>query len=428
MRKSESLKYLKFLLFILIFFNFTKTYAQVERPPQFVLMAFDGSLNLNMWEETLDFAQEIDVKFTYFISGVYFFTKAEKNSYYKAPGYKDGASAIGYSDSAESIKPRLEYLLRAQTEGSEIGSHANGHFDGTPWTLANWTSEFEQFDSILRKSAKSYLPESETLFEQNIMNNMIGFRAPVLGVNSHVFQVLNDHDNGRFRYDTSRVTKIDYWPQINKGEKFWNFPLVSLVLANSQRRTLSMDYNHYVAHQKLKQLGKGLSVSQMEADTYQTYINYFQTNYYGNRAPLHIGHHFSKWSGGAYWTAMKKFAKTVCTMPEVKCVTYAELVEYMDGVKDKIADFQKGNFTKLSKTALNSIGGTSALQNLSASLLFNKYAFMNSKLQNIRLKNWQIKLSEEFQNQPLNQNTFFTKEQLMNLGINPDEHFMHEEE
>src|ERR1700759_2357249 len=45
----------------------------VNRPPQFVVLAFDGSKSLGMWQETRKFAKDMTaagkpVKFTYFIN------------------------------------------------------------------------------------------------------------------------------------------------------------------------------------------------------------------------------------------------------------------------------------------------------------------------------------------------------------------------
>ena len=77
-------------------------------------------------------------------------------------------------------------------------------------------------------------------------------------------------------------------------------------------------------------------------------MNYFNNNYYGNRAPVHIGHHFSNWMSGAYYETFFEFAKAVCSKPEVKCVTYQELVQYMNETpSSKIQKFKNGLFAKL---------------------------------------------------------------------------------
>jgi len=80
----------------------------------------------------------------------------------------------------------------------------------------------------------------------------------------------------------------------------------------------------------------------------------FKHNYFGNRAPLDIGHHFSQWNGGTYWKALKRFAKTVCHQPEVRCVTYTELMNYLEeSGSDKIKKYQRSEFKKMSKAGVN---------------------------------------------------------------------------
>ena len=64
-----------------------------------------------------------------------------------------------------------------------------------------------------------------------------------------------------------------------------------------------MDYNFLVA-----QSGVGAIAALREAFRRQmldTYLDYFSANYTGNRAPLHIGHHFTDYQSGAYREALK---------------------------------------------------------------------------------------------------------------------------
>jgi hypothetical protein len=104
-----------------------------------------------------------------------------------------------------------------------------------------------------------------------------------------------------------------------------------------------MDYNHYVAHSKA--VSDAANSEKYRKDVYDSYMEYFTKNLNGNRAPLHIGHHFSKWNGGAYWNAMQDFAKAVCTRPDVNCGTYRDLVSYMEALPaGKRAKLQAGNF------------------------------------------------------------------------------------
>lgn len=311
--------------------------ATIARPPQFVILAFDGSYNNAFWQESLDFAKANRLKFTYFISGVYFVPNAGKSGYIAPHGLGAGKSAIGFGGELGEINTRFGFLKRAHDEGNEIASHANGHFDGSSWTQADWDSEFDQFDKIfftgigMRAPALPFGPR-----------DVVGFRAPQLGHSPGLFKTL---PNKSYTYDTSKSTSANYWPERNNG--VWNFPLAQLKIVGSGKATLSMDYNFYVAD------SRGENNAAMK-ETYKkqmidTYMKYFEANYFGNRAPIHIGHHFSKWNGGAYWEAMQAFSRRVCAQAEVKCVTYKELQKYMEENIGSRADLQAGNFPKMAR-------------------------------------------------------------------------------
>jgi hypothetical protein len=315
--------------------------GSLPRPPQFVLLAFDGSLNLDMWEETYDFAQQNNLKFTYFISGVYFLLNSKKNEYVE-PTHGRGKSAIGWGGTSPlKIQERVDWVNKAYDNGNEIGSHVNGHFDGSKWTLAQWQSEFSQFyhlifdvfqiNEISSSRGNPYHFEPEQIK---------GFRAPLLGQNPEMYKVLEEKN---YAYDTSKTAPMNYWPEKQNG--IWNFPLAQVRIAGTGKRTLSMDYNFYYAQSNGKP--EPANYAEFKKEMLETYLGYFGTNYHGNRAPIHIGHHFSKWNAGAYWDAMKEFAQDVCGLPEVKCVTYKELTNYMDSLPaGTVAQYRAGHFDK----------------------------------------------------------------------------------
>ncbi|VXD13638.1 conserved exported hypothetical protein [Planktothrix serta PCC 8927] len=315
------------------------------RPPQFVLLAFDGSYSLDAWKKSRNFTQSLAKKnilahFTYFISGVYFVNN-EKRNLYKPPGGKgQGRSAIGWGGTPQEINPRLEQLNKAYQEGHEIGSHAVGHFDGSRWSETDWTREFEYFDRFIFDVYKINNLKGSLAFDRSAIQ---GFRAPELGQSPGLYKTLKKEG---FRYDTSKVAAANYWPKLENG--VWNFPLASLTTAMTRKNVLSMDYNFYYAHSKAKP--NSSHAQRYEEDMFQTYLKYFQSNYSGNRAPVHIGHHFSAWNQGAYWNALFRFAEAVCGKPEVRCVTYSVLADFMDlQTPEQIAIYQKGAFSKLDK-------------------------------------------------------------------------------
>lgn len=295
-----------------------------------------------MWESTRNFAQNNNVRFTYFISGVYFLKSKLRTLYTPPASLKPGASAIGFGSTSEDITERIHEVLNAAQEGNEISSHANGHFDGHTWSAEDWRKEFDMFDFLLLNVfTNNGIQEFFTDAWTSIVKQVQGFRAPQLGISDGLYQTLQERS---YSYDASQASKKNYWPQQN-GRGTWNLPLASLKIFGTCKKTLSMDYNFYWAQSNAKEDIENSKI--YEEQMYSTYMNYFINNYFGNRAPVNIGHHFSTWNNGAYWKAMKRFVESVCTLPEVKCSTYSELVQFLEGNKNKLSYYQKGHFSPL---------------------------------------------------------------------------------
>lgn len=270
---------------------------------QFVLLSFDGSESLTMWQKTRDFAKEMRVKnkpinFTYFISSVYFLP----------PNTKDVPSKIGYSMSVGDIAKRIEQVRLAQSEGHEIASHMNGHFRATDWDVDKWMSEFDIFNKISPVK-------------------VVGFRSPLLSRNENLYKVL---PKAGYKYDSSGVGKMG---EMLVRDKYgtWEIPLVTMTLPGGGA-TLSMDYNIYLAQTGAKDILKKGTVewNKNYNQTVGAFQNYFKSNYNSTRAPVVIGNHFSLWNDGLYFEALKTFAENVCGLPEVKCGTFSELVKYLE--------------------------------------------------------------------------------------------------
>ena len=294
--------------------NVGETKPVNKEKTQFVILSFDGSESLVMWEATRNFAKEMTangekLNFTYFVSGVYFLGPAESRNYLP-PEHPVGTSAIGFSKTEDEIQKRWEEVSLARAEGNEIASHLNGHFDGTTWTKSDWQQEISQF--------KKFVPTSD----------LVGIRTPLLGRNDNFYQEIPSFG---FKYDSSSVGKMGDWPVKNKYGT-WEIPLVSINIPGINKNTLSMDYNIYLTQTGGKDvLRRGTtqwntSLSQVT----KAFENYFGANYKGSRAPVVIGNHFSAWNDGLYWEAMKNFAREVCGKPEVRCATFSELEKYLD--------------------------------------------------------------------------------------------------
>lgn len=300
--------------------------------PQFVTLSFDGSKSSAMWQSTMNFArkmkeQGITVKFTYFISGVYFLTYQDKAAY-NTPAHKPGNSGIGFADNNEDIIERIGNVNQAIVDGHEIASHVNGHYDGSGWSLENWNQEFSEFIKLVFHAAENNHFTDQTIKINLEEKDMVGFRAPVLGKNDNLWTALKT--NG-YRYDASQTAAMGTWPN-KMANGLWNFPLASVTIAHTKKHALTMDYNFYFAQSGANDtIRKGTPAwDEAYRQVYDTYMNQFNYTYKGNRAPIIIGHHFSTWNDAVYWAAMKNFATDVCGQPNVQCVTMRELADYLD--------------------------------------------------------------------------------------------------
>lgn len=351
----EKAKRLSFLILLVALNLSVLTKAQVafgqSETPQFIAISFDGSKSLNMWQRTRQMAKSSGARITYFVSGVYMLGNDKKNLY-REPQRGVGRSAIGWGGTREDLNGRIQQMLAAAEEGHEISSHGNGHFDGgSGWSLQQWLSEFDQFHDFLygifHNNGLSASADLMDRWRRTLDQSILGFRAPLLEVNSNMYQVLGKQDwqltseppSHRYLYDASKVSGTSYWPE-KTTMGTWNFPLANLRIAGSSRRTLSMDYNFYVAQSKAQPQPD--KAAQFEQEMFDTYMRWFNENYSSHRAPMNIGHHFSLWNGGAYFRALERFATAVCSKPQVICGTYGELVTMLNA--------RAGSFRPLAKT------------------------------------------------------------------------------
>lgn len=321
----------------------SNNFAPGSRPPQYVLIGFDGGLDVAQWQKTRDFAQEMrnsnkPVNFTYFLSGVYFISW-DNRQLYAPPKKSVGSSAIGFGKNKAGILNRIEHMNGSFREGHEIASLGNGHFNGreNQWSQEDWSSELKQFNDLVFGSYTNndLSPAGYTLSQSDI----VGFRAPALATNNGLWPALK---SAGFKYDVSTVGHKNRWPQ-KDDNGVWRFIVPEIEVAGTARKTLAMDYNFYVI-----QSGAKPDVANREAyrkQMYDSYMNYFNSNYYGRRAPVSIGHHFALPNDGAYWDALKDFANTVCGEAEVRCMSYKEYAQFLDALTpETLQSFRIGDF------------------------------------------------------------------------------------
>ena len=345
--------------------------ATLERPPQFVLISFDGSYSDQFWKESFNLADKANAKFSYFVSGVYFIEHND-NKLYQGPDHSLGVSDIGFGDnSLADLSTRTENVWQALQKNFDIGSHVNGHFDGTKWSEAQWTSEFTQFHKFVERVFSIYPGIKENFssqWEQKMKSEIKGFRAPLLAESPGVAATLEKFN---YLYDSSKVLNSQWPYQMNDG--IWNVGLSEVELAGSGRRTIAMDYNllYGQCDGKFNPKNGGECANLTDAvlahdqdQTYRTYIQAFLKSYYGNRSPISIGHHFSLFNRGIYWMALQKFTYAVCNQPEVKCVTHSEMIKWLEAQKQArganyLTALNKGQFDQ--RTTLSSVRQALAL-------------------------------------------------------------------
>lgn len=335
----------------------------VARPPQFVMLAFDNCDNLATWQQVTDFLDEINsidknrLRFTFFLSGVGLLTTAAKTKYVD-PNGRRGASMIGFGGSQADVLKRISYINRLYRDGNEIASHAVGHFDGATWSSDQWRHEFDQYNTIVNNILDiNGFTGAQRLRGQLAFtaNDMIGFRAPYLSGGSALTAALQDRGYVYDTSDTHQGWEPTTWPRryaVAGKPGPWNFGLSFVTAQGIPGKLPAMNYN-FCFHQD-DQCPETYPKSAKGADKdaqimLDSYVDAFVTNYNGNRAPIHIGHHFQQYRGGAYQRALFKFAKKVCALKEVKCVTYKELAAFMTALPPGQRDqYQKGNFPKTS--------------------------------------------------------------------------------
>jgi hypothetical protein len=280
------------------------------------VVSFDGSGGTQLWPYWRRIARRAHAHFTFFLSGVYLLDWAHSRRY-EPPRHDRGRSDIGFASTPQVIRGTVAQIAAAYREGHEIGTHYDGHFCAPfagsvrEWDAADWNRELDQFDRLVFAAHGDALPFGR--------DEVVGGRTPCLQGDLRVlYPVLAERG---FRYDASQVAPLGAWPHRERG--IWSVPLLEIPFVGHTFKVVSMDYNFF-ANQTL------LGGAQAERETYLSLRGAFRSSYRGNRAPLSIGGHFETWNGGAYDRALARFVLATCRLPHVRCVSFRELVDWLD--------------------------------------------------------------------------------------------------
>jgi hypothetical protein len=304
--------------------------APGERPPQFVVVSFDGTCRSSLFRKYLDLAESTGSRFTFFVSGLCLLPEA-KASLYRPPRHPVGTSAIGFADPA-NVPERIRLLTRAWKQGDEVGTHFLGHFcDATgvgTWTSAEWQSELSQAQQFLDHWASITGNPSDLPELPFTSADWKGDRTPCLaGIRSQMLPVF---ERAGFTYDASGGGTLS-WPRKYPGYDLWSFPLERIPVLGYGKSALSMDYN-FLAQQNGAQITAPKAVcDRIRASTLASYLHALDAVERSNRAPLFIGNHFNDWVCNAYTDALTEFVvQAYAAHPDVRFVPFSYLARWLD--------------------------------------------------------------------------------------------------
>lgn len=121
-------------------------------------------------------------------------------------------------------------------------------------------------------------------------------------------------------------------------------PLLEIPFVGHTFRVVSMDYNFF-ANQTGAVSTSPSEAPAIERETYLSLLRAFRTTYRGNRAPLSFANHFETWNHWAYDKALARVVLRVCRLPEVRCVSFRELVDWLDAQPPgRLRRFRAGRF------------------------------------------------------------------------------------
>jgi hypothetical protein len=303
-----------------------------ERPPQFVVVSFDGVGWHQEWQHWMDVATQVPFRFTGFLSGTYLLSYDTRDRY-DPPYYAPGTSEIGWG-SPSDLRVEIGDLDRALDAGMEIGTHFNGHFcasaglpsGGNTWTTRDWNEELDQFFHLVRDyRSDNGLPSSVHLDLRP--RDIAGDRTPCLeGRPAALYPALTAHG---FRYDSSFTRSPLSWPTRDPRSGLWQVGMTTFPLHGTDHLVTTMDYNYFFTQRG----GVDGTPAQARADQRQvlaTYDDLYRRSFHGNRAPIILGNHFNDWNHHAYVNALTSFVLHTCARPHTECVPFRDLVAWLD--------------------------------------------------------------------------------------------------
>lgn len=315
-----------------------------EQPPQFVVVSFDGAGWDEKWADWFGVAGRVPFRFTAFLSGTYLLS-SQTREHYHPPYYPAGTSELLWYDAGD-LPVEIGNLNRALAAGDEIGTHFNGHFctgaglpsGGNTWSTAEWDEELDQFFALLRDyRTNNGLPPSVSLHLHP--RDVRGDRTPCLeGQPDQLYPALRAHG---LRYDSSFTNRGIAWPT-RSPEGIWRVGMATFpvhgVLPDGREGVpvTTMDYNFYFTQRGAVPAPSADESARDSRQVLDTYRDMYAAAVRGNRAPLVLGNHFNEWNRNAYSEALAAFVQETCGRPHTQCVTYSDLVAWLEAQRPAV--------------------------------------------------------------------------------------------
>lgn len=323
------------------------------RPPQFVVLSFDGAADDKMLKRWLAAAKDASAHVSLFLSGVYLLGDEHKTAY-QGPKHSPGESEIKFAPNgarpiAEFLQETVTGLRKAQLDGHELANHFGGHWCGpngvTKWLARDWAAEMDQFDNLVTNLDQ--LNKLATPIGSPFLNKPVGTRTPCLEGN--LDELVRVADARGYRYDASSTRQLNQWPTEKGGVWRFGFPGIPFPEFGDQpamkRPLIAVDFS--LRENLDPKYDAGDAQAKVISDrVYSAFIAAFEQTYNGNRAPFEAANHFVTFTHDAYNQAVARFMLDVCRRPEVYCVNYRELADWLDTHKANLAKFQAGTFPK----------------------------------------------------------------------------------
>ncbi|GAA1044575.1 hypothetical protein [Streptomyces murinus] len=305
-----------------------------QKPPQFVVFSWDGAGedSQKLFSHFRKVAKENNANMTFFLSGVYLLPE-DKRDLYKPPQHSPGSSDIGFNDQ-QGISDTVKQARLAWLDGNEIGTHFNGHFCGPDggvgtWSVDEWKSEINQAKQFVENWKTNSGMKNAAPLPFDYDKELIGGRTPCLEGQKNFVQAARQLG---FRYDSSGVDN-QLWPKKKNG--LWDLSMQLVPFPGHNFEELTMDYNYMINQSGTKTQGDPDKFGEWGDQVRDSLLQGFDRVYDGNRAPLVIGNHFESWNGGTYMHAVEDVVKKVCGKPEVRCVSFHQLADWLDAQDPK---------------------------------------------------------------------------------------------